>query len=147
LYPKILYNYIIREKEKGEKKMAKGIDIGRDKRWERTFKTKDFEMIKQNEKRIKRLLEDLRKEFTGREDYVNEFDRVKDDAKYFQFKGNITIARGREFSIELNKEGFLKMETSYSNQIITPSWIEKLQNTYKIVDEFNTETVEDSYLK
>lgn len=52
------------------------------------------------------------------------------------------IYAGDDFSIDINSKGYLKMETSYSNQEISIYWIERLQRLYKIVDDFNVETVE-----
>jgi hypothetical protein len=92
-----------------------------------------------NKNMLKELTKDLKKEFADREDTVQDVDNILRTLKH---SSPALIASGRKFSVVINEDGFVEMETSFSNQKISITWIEKLNRIFKIVDSFNVDVVE-----
>jgi hypothetical protein len=91
-------------------------------------------------KRIEKLTEELNREVESNRDYVRGTKEVLEDLKYSK---SSRVFAGDDFSIDIDKAGYLKMETSYSNQEISIHWIERLERLYKIVDIYNLEAAID----
>jgi hypothetical protein len=95
---------------------------------------------KEKARRIKNLTENLKLYFVDREDFVHEPNVILDNLHYLSTS---RVAHGKEFNVDINKEGYAELETSYSNQKITYDWQRKMEKILDVVMKFNDLIYED----
>ena len=85
-----------------------------------------------SKRKLEKVLKALKKEMESH--YVVTIDRIKDEARVFGGKKEIFISDDINFKIYYipETEGY-RLETSFSNQIITEEWIDKLNRIRKII--------------